>query len=81
MESSHLPDSIHLAKQAAETSVPNFESIELDPFLESIEKELIVRALHQARGNKTKAAKILGLSRGRMLRRCEHFGISDNSAD
>jgi DNA-binding NtrC family response regulator len=50
--------------------------IVLDQFLEDIERELIVRALQQAKGNRTKAARLLGLPRARLHRRLEHFKLS-----
>ena len=46
----------------------------LDPFLEEIEREPLRRALRRARGNKSRAARLLGINRQRLLRRLEHFG-------
>ena len=40
-----------------------------------IEKELIQRALQRWKGNKTRAAKLLGMSRARLHRRIEFFGL------
>lgn len=45
------------------------EAISLPEFLAQVEKELLLRALQRARGNKTRAAKMLGLSRPRLYRR------------
>lgn len=45
------------------------ETISLPEFLAQVEKELLLRALHRARGNKTRAARMLGLSRPRFYRR------------
>jgi DNA-binding protein Fis len=36
---------------------------------------LLERALRQAKGNKTKAARLLGIPRARVIRRLEYFGI------
>ena len=47
----------------------------LGEFLASVEKELIDRALKRAKGNKTKAAKLLGLTRPRLYRRLIQLGM------
>ena len=51
------------------------ESIALDEFLGDIERELIQRAIRQARGNKTQAARLLGVHRARLLRRLNQLGL------
>ena len=40
-----------------------------------IEKELLQRALRRTKGNKAKAARLVGLPRPRFLRRLQFFGI------
>jgi transcriptional regulator with GAF, ATPase, and Fis domain len=45
--------------------------------LEAIERALVVRALAQARHNKTRAAKLLGLTRGQLYSRIEKYGIQE----
>src|SRR5687767_5396102 len=45
------------------------EAIDLDAFLAEVEKELMTRALARAKGNKSEAARLLGVSRPRLLRR------------
>ena len=47
--------------------------------LEELEKDLIIQALELARGNKTKAAKLLGLTRHTLLYRLEKYGITRQS--
>jgi len=47
----------------------------LDEVLESVEKETILRALEQSRWNKTKAAKLLGLSFGALRYRMQKLGL------
>ncbi|MGX5174298.1 sigma-54-dependent transcriptional regulator [Aliikangiella sp. IMCC44653] len=42
--------------------LPARNDISLDEYLESIEKQEIIKALEEAEGNKTQAAKILGIS-------------------
>jgi DNA-binding NtrC family response regulator len=76
VEPRQLPDKIHWAQEAAAHPRREEQPIVLAQFLEEIEKELIVRALKRAKGNKTKAARLLGVTRARFHRRLEHFGVS-----
>jgi DNA-binding NtrC family response regulator len=70
-----LPETIRHWSQAATHPPRREERIVLDEFLQEIEKELLVRALAQAKGNKAKAARLLGVTRARVLRRADHFGL------
>jgi DNA-binding NtrC family response regulator len=45
--------------------------------MEDFNKELIIQALERCEGNKTKAGKLLGLSRATMLYRMRKFGLRD----
>lgn len=76
VKASDLPDKIRLTAEAMAHPVTD-ESIVLDEFLEQIEKELLQRALGKAKGNKAKAARLLGIPRARVIRRAEHFGLGD----
>ena len=71
-----LPARIHLAAHADAHPAEPPETIRLDDFLADIERELLTRALHAARGNKSKAAQMLGLSRPRLLRRLVQLGLA-----
>ncbi len=75
VQAGDLPAVVHhaAAAQARPRKVP--EPIRLDEFLERIEKELLERALVQARGNKTKAAQLLGIHRNRLIRRLVQLGL------
>lgn len=55
------------------------ESVDLDSILEDIEKTMIMRALERFPQNKTSAAKILNISRARLLRRLQQWGIQSES--
>ncbi len=44
--------------------------------LEDLEKELILKALEKAGGNKTQAARLLGLTRRTLYSRLERYGLS-----
>jgi DNA-binding NtrC family response regulator len=41
----------------------------------SVERDLVERALETARGNKSRAARLLGLSRAQLYTRIEKYGI------
>jgi len=56
-------------------------SLDLQATLQQVERRLIVLALHRARGNRSRAAEILGLTRGRLLRRIEQLGIREGEAE
>ena len=49
----------------------------LEEYLAGIEHELIVRALKRAKGNKTKAARLLGMNRPRFYRRLVQLGLAE----
>jgi len=73
---SDLPDSFRHAVQAFRIGEPEETGIELTEWLEQLELELIQRAVLQAKGNKTKAAQLLSISRSRLIRRMDHFELS-----
>ncbi len=70
-----LPRQIHLAGQAMRHPAPTSEAISLDEFLGRVERELIERALRRAKGNKSKAAKLLGMTRPKLYRRLVQLGM------
>ena len=72
-----LPPQIHLAAQAAAHPRRAEEQIRLDEFLQRVERELIRRAIARAKGNKTKAARLLGLTRPRLYRRMVQLGLEE----
>ncbi len=73
VESQHLPAVLRHAALARELQPATEEDIELDGFLESIERELIERALAAAGNNKSAASKKLSISRARLLRRIAYL--------
>jgi DNA-binding NtrC family response regulator len=45
--------------------------------LEDVERGFVEKALGQAKGNKSKAARLLGLTRAQLYSRLEKYGFSD----
>ena len=70
-----LPRKMHLAADAAAYPLGEQPQVVLDDVLAEVEAEVIRRALKQAKGNKAKAARLLGISRPRLLRRIEQLKI------
>jgi DNA-binding NtrC family response regulator len=50
----------------------------LDELLTDVERRAIETALRQARGNKSRAADVLGISRPRLYRRIKELGLADD---
>jgi DNA-binding NtrC family response regulator len=75
-----LPSLLHHAARAAATPRRAPEKINLGEFMESIERELITRALAQAGGNKSAAAELLGMPRPKLYRRLVQLGLIAASA-
>ena len=69
-----LPPPAPPAPVSADPVVGDFPASGVD--LEAVERTLIERALKQAGQNKSKAAKLLGLSRSKLYSRMERFGLS-----
>ncbi len=55
------------------------ESVDLDSILEDVERTLILRALERYPNNKTSAAKLINISRARLLRRLHQWGSQSES--
>lgn len=71
-----LPPRLEWASQAAARPRKPDERIVLPEFLAEIERELITRALRRTKGNKAKAARLLGLTRPRLYRRMVQLGLT-----
>lgn len=76
-----LPDRLRFAAEAAARPRRKEETIVLDEFLARIERELIRRALARSKGNKTKAARLLGLNRPRLYRRMVQLGLIEEGSE
>ncbi len=76
-----LPKRLRHAAQAVRFTRRTTEMIDLEKFLARIEKELIERALREAKGNKSQAARLLGLTRPRLYRRMVQLGLEHGEAE
>ena len=76
-----LPKKFNDLLNAQRIGVATETTIDLTNYLEKIEQELISRAIQQARGNKTKAAKLLGINRAKLLRRMQYFQLEVNQGE
>jgi DNA-binding NtrC family response regulator len=70
-----LPKQLRLTAEAARFPRQPPEPIDLEKFLARVETELIDRALRQAKGNKSQAARLLKMTRPRLYRRMVQLGL------
>ncbi len=75
-----LPASLRL-RHAAGAAPPPERPLPLDALLEQAERRLIELALRRAKGNRGRAAEILGIWRARLLRRVEALGLDGGNPD
>jgi transcriptional regulator with PAS, ATPase and Fis domain len=75
IRSEHLPVTPRRAPRSDDES-PNASLPAGGVNLEDIERSLVVKALTQARHNKTRAAKLLGLTRAQLYSRIEKYGLT-----
>ena len=73
IHSKDLPDEFQQSLKAMRIGTAKETKINLDEFLKQVEEELIARAMKEAKGNKAKAASLLGISRPKLLRRLHNF--------
>lgn len=76
-----LPTRVSYSEQAAQGIQLYLEPLNMDDLLKRVELELVQRALKQTRGNKTKAAQLLGMTRMRFHNRCDELGIVANDQE
>jgi DNA-binding NtrC family response regulator len=75
MDVNDLPEKLHWVAQAAAHPRRVEETIVLDEYMARIERELIRRALARSKGNKARAARLLGMTRPRLYRRMVQLGL------
>ncbi|GIW53593.1 MAG: acetoacetate metabolism regulatory protein AtoC [Gemmatimonadales bacterium] len=76
----HLPDELKPGARVLDLE-PGFRLPPGGIDMEALEKDLIRQALQQARGNKTRAAELLGLTRDTLRYRIEKYGLSEQRAE
>lgn len=74
LDVAHLPINLRTCVSHAEQSKP-IASVDLDSILEDVERTMILRAMELSPSNKTAAAKLLNISRARLLRRLQQWGM------
>ena len=72
----HLPDELKPGGRALDLE-PGFRLPPGGIDLEELEKDLLRQALAQARGNKTRAAELLGLTRDTLRYRAEKYDLGE----
>jgi transcriptional regulator with PAS, ATPase and Fis domain len=78
IDAGDLPAHVKLAVRLAETAdAPKERRLPLKDVLEQTERRLIVAALKQAKGNRSRAAEILSIWRGLLARRMKALGITE----
>jgi DNA-binding NtrC family response regulator len=75
------PSDIHIDSQRAKPADPTGNFLPEGMTLEQWEDEMIREALRRANGNKSQAARLLGLSRNALRYRLSKIGIDDGSKD
>jgi len=73
----HLPDELKPGGRALDLA-PGYQLPAGGIDLDQLERDLIRQALHQARGNKTRAAELLGLTRDTLRYRVEKYALERN---
>ena len=78
----HLPDSIvktsYIIEKERHNPITTLLKFDIPPnglSLDVLEKQLVTQALDKSKNNKTKAAKLLGLSRGTFRYRLQKYGL------
>ena len=75
---SHLPVAIRAhASSSAAAEANSVQAIDLDQVLLQLERIMLARALKLSPRNRAQAARWLGISRPRLLRRIEQLGLGE----
>lgn len=80
LRASHLPISLRTSHSELEET-RQFTPIDLDSVLEETEKQLIIGTLDYAKGNRSAAAKLLNVSRARLIRRLQQWGMDRETSE
>ena len=75
-----LPDGLRL--DAASTAAPmDDDDLSLHGAVARVEKQLILRALERAKGNRSAAARLLGIGRPQLYAKLEEHGLAGSRGD
>jgi transcriptional regulator with PAS, ATPase and Fis domain len=80
IRSEHLPVTAPRPPAASVDSTANATLPAGGVNLEALERSLVIKALSQARHNKTRAAKLLGLTRAQLYTRIEKYGLAETES-
>jgi transcriptional regulator with GAF, ATPase, and Fis domain len=80
IRSEHLPVTAPRTAAASSDSGPGGTLPAGGVNLEALERSLVMKALSQARHNKTRAAKLLGLTRAQLYTRIEKYGLAEHES-
>jgi len=77
----HLPPEIARLAGPPNVPAPRYRLPESGVFLEEVEREFVRQALEMTRGNQTRAAPLLGLTRDELRYRVKKFGLGHKADD
>jgi DNA-binding NtrC family response regulator len=77
IEVAHIPQHVRRSVEAPEIPRTASPALDLNTVLRQIESKLVLRALRACKGNKTKAAEMLGIPRLGLLSRMKTLGVRD----
>ena len=77
----HLPPEIGGLAPSSALPAPTFRLPETGVVLEEVEREFVRQALALTRGNQTRAARLLGLTRDELRYRVKKFGLNHKSEE
>ena len=76
-----LPDELHAPATVSAVTLPAMpdEGINFASTMSQVERELILRYLAKAGGNKRRAARLLSLSRTTLIDKLHRLGVNDSA--
>jgi two-component system NtrC family response regulator len=75
MDTNLLPTDVRTSKVRAVARLEGASDLQLDRLVSSCEQAAIREALRRTMGNKSQAAKLLGLSRNGLAMKIERYGL------
>ncbi len=76
MSTSEVLDDVDLGLPAVEAPVPRDDDLDLQRNLRALERSLIERALARSQGNRSEAARLLGIARPQLYTKMRELGIT-----